>query len=447
MSLFGFWKPKCPVDFREKTWCETRMRWLGEQFGMKRLTQCRVILPGEMIFSESFDSTPEAAQRLFEQICRFMEVNPSEVELKFETPEVMMGKVGLYESNTVHIVETQLDNPVALTSTMVHELAIHVLAKRNLLDGEEDMEWTTELLPIVFGLGVFGANTTVFNYYDGAFRRGYLSSRLLGYALALHAWLCIERTPKWNEHLRQDAVDAFDRGLKYLQSTEDSLVRIDNLHHYDSNPSTSQLIDTLKEKAVSKSISSLWQLADRGEEAGEAAEVVARLLTDRQPILRAEAARTLARLGQAAESTVPQLIDRLIDADVEVRACSAYALGVLQSQPETTIPALMDCLDDHDIKETVAWSLARFGESAAPAMPRLLSALKDAMGRHNPAMDFFYHAVRAISTSPDEEISRLIASCDSDLQLQAEGILPDVDGEIPFPPGGRSWLNWPRRAS
>ena len=78
-------------------------------------------------------------------------------------------------------------------------------------------------------------------------------------------------------------------------------------------------------------------------------------------------------------------------------------------------------------------------------LPRLLAALKDAMGRNDPAMDFFYYAVRAISTSPDEEISRLIASCDSDLQRQSKGILSGVEREIPFPPGGRSWLNWPRR--
>jgi len=64
MSFFGWWKPKCSAGFREKAWVETRMRWLGEQLGMERLTRCQVILPTEEFFPDAYDATPEAAGRL-----------------------------------------------------------------------------------------------------------------------------------------------------------------------------------------------------------------------------------------------------------------------------------------------------------------------------------------------------------------------------------------------
>ena len=62
MSLLGWSKPKCPVGLREKAWVEMRLRWLGEQFGVERLTRGEVILPTEQYFPEDYDETPAAAQ-------------------------------------------------------------------------------------------------------------------------------------------------------------------------------------------------------------------------------------------------------------------------------------------------------------------------------------------------------------------------------------------------
>ncbi len=325
MTLFGWGRPKCSVDVREKAWIETRLRWLGEQFGVKRLSQCSAILPPEMRFRETFDATPKAAQSLFEQVCRFMEVNPSQVTLKLEPPEEMTGMAGYYESGVVHVTEANLGHPVALTSTMAHELAHHILIGRNLLDGDQDKEWTTDLTPIVFGLGIFSANATIFvthessgqSYSWSMVRKGYLPSRMFGYALALHSWLSIHRAPDLSEYLRQDAADAYRSGLHYLRSTEDSLLRPENLYRHDSNPSPHQLIDSLERGTGSEKIAAFWELAGRGEAAGNAAMDVAEWLTDRSPTIRAEAARTLARLGPQAAEAVPLLLLSLANVEAE----------------------------------------------------------------------------------------------------------------------------------
>lgn len=450
MSLFGWWKPKCPVSFREEGWVETRMRWLGRQFGVNRLTRCRVVLPEELDFLETFDETPEAAQRLLTQVCQYMEVHPSEVRLAVEPHDAMPGKVGYYASGVIHIDETQLAHPVGLTSTLAHELAHHILIERRLLDGDADMEWTTDLLPLLFGLGIFAANATVHETHEHAghasrwsvIRQGYLPSRMLGYAMALHAWLCGEQSPDWVGSLRLDAADAFNKGLAYLRATQDSLLRPDNLRNDDSQTSIRQWIEAVEQGPPHASVAALWQLAARADEAGDAVPAVTRRLTDRRPGLRAEAARTLAQLGPAAETAVPALLEALNDREVEVRASAAYALGRLHREPDLVVMELTERLDDTDAIETLAWALAQFGALASPAMPRLLAALKTAIGRGDSSLDYLVYAVRSISASPEEEIRELIASCDDDLQRQVDGVLPGADEMIPTPPGGQPWWFW-----
>lgn len=453
MSLFGWWKPKCPVDFREKAWIETRLRWLGEQFGTNRLTRCRVILPPEMNFLETFDKTPEAARRLLDQVCQHMEVHPSQVELRIQPQNAMVSAVGLYEPGIIHVTEKLLENPVALTATLAHELAHHVLMGRKLLEHDADMEWTTDLTPILFGLGVFSANATITEGYENkgnsfhwsVGRQGYLPARMIGYAMAIHAWLCNEKSPTWREYMRRDAAEAFDKGLNYLQKTEDSLLRPDNLHSGCTRLSLNQLLDHLECGTDAVCVTTLWDLAQRGEEASRAVSAVTELLTDRQPGIRAEAARTLARIGSTDETTVPPLLDALNAKDLEIRACAAYALGQLHLQPEIVVAELAERLEYPETIQTVAWALAQFSLAAEPALPKVLVALRAALERNHSAVDYLVYTIRAISPSPETEIHELIASCDMELQQQMEGILPEAGGSLPIPPGGRHWQFWTAR--
>ena len=139
---------------------------------------------------------------------------------------------------------------------------------------------------------------------------------------------------------------------------------------------------------------------------------------------------------------MPALLEALNDREVEVRASAAYALGRLHREPDLVVMELTERLDDTDAIETLAWALAQFGALASPAMPRLLAALKTAIGRGDSSLDYLVYAVRSISASPEEEIRELIASCDDDLQRQVDGVLPGADEMIPTPPGGQPWWFW-----
>ena len=114
----------------------------------------------------------------------------------------------------------------------------------------------------------------------------YLPSRTTGYALAILAWLRGESKPAWARFLRQDAADAFHGGLYYLDRTDDSLVRPDNLRNHNRNPSLRKLLAQLEDGSGSEAVVALWELARRGPAAGEAAEAVAYCLTDQRPAIR-----------------------------------------------------------------------------------------------------------------------------------------------------------------
>lgn len=449
MSLLGWWKPKCPVGLREKAWVELRLRWLAEQFGADRLTRGEMITPTAQFFPDDYDGTPAAARVLLDRVCQYMGVPPSEVQLRVQPSEAMPGAAGVYEPGQIHIAETEVADAFALTKTLAHEVAHHLLIGRKLLAGEHDSEWVTDLATVVFGFGVFLANATVCDKHErmghwswwSVGRLGYMPSRVTGYALAILAWLRGEPKPAWAGFLRHDAADAFRQGLDYLTRTEDSLVRPENLKRNDLPSSLHRLLVQLEDGSGSEAVAALWELASRGPAAGEAAASVAHCLTDRRPAIRAEAARTLATFGPAAQPVVESLVDAMGDAEREVRAAAAYALGQLHVDGETAVPSLIDRLEDTETIETVAWALAQFGPAAAPALPRLLAALRSQLGCLEEAIDYLVYAVRAIAPDPEAELRQLIESCDPDLQLQADHLLPEP-GPIALPPGGRDWLFW-----
>jgi hypothetical protein len=443
MSFLSWRRPKCSVGYREKAWVETRMRWLGGQLGMERLSRCEVILPTDEYFPDAYDATPDAAGRLLDRVCDYMQVNRAEIDLKIHTAEDMPA-AGWYEPGVIHVAEPELDDPMALAATLAPVLAYHALVGRGLLKGEPDYRYTAELTVVYFGLGILGTNATiVYSHRHGGtsvHRRGYLPVRAMAYAMALHAWLCDETQPTWVSHLRPDAASAFTEALRYLERTKDSLLRPDNLRQPDAT-SVDGLVRQLEHGTPSARVAALWELARRPAESGDAVPAIVRCLSNARTGIRAEAARTLAELGQLAESAIPTLADALDDSEKEVRSAAAFALGRLHLRPEIALEPLTDALDDPSTLATVPWALAQFGGDARPALPRLLRNLLGELGRCTGAIDYLVYAIRAIAADPDSEICQLVDSCDSDLQQQAEHLIPEA-GPIANPPGGAGWWPW-----
>lgn len=451
MAFWRWWKPKCPINYREKAWIEMRMRWLVEQFGGERLRRATIVVPTELDFSENIAETPDAAPRLFEQVCQWMDVAPTAVTLQVLPAEAMFGAA--YTPGVICVQEEQLQNPVALTAAMAHELAHHILVERRLCLDAVDAEWTTDLTPLVFGLGIFAANATVterhehvgMRYRWAVNRQGYLPARMFGYAMALQAWLGGVERPAWIKWLRQDAAEMCRKGLDYLQATEDALLRPDNLHRTDWHSSPTRLLEMLERGGPSECLAALWELPNDNRVADALVAAVGERLNDRRPGIRAEAARTLVHLKPAAEAALPLLYDVLDDPELEVRAAAAYAVGRLQLQADRSTAELTARITDGQNIATLAWALAQYGAAARPALPALQTAFKRALEQIADVLDYLVYAIRTISPTPEEDLAAVTEMCDIELQRQLEGILPSAEARISLPPGGEPWLYWTGR--
>jgi tetratricopeptide (TPR) repeat protein len=244
--MFRWIAPKCPVDPETKGWIERRMAWLAEQFGWERMLTVPALTPTRDFFPHRFDCTEHGARRLFEDVCTYAGIEPSQVHLYFfdegrqtDTATGMLmnrdGAAGLYhdaEGNACIGLEiSRLHDPVSMIATFAHELGhVHLLSSGRIDSSVPDHEPLTDLLTVFLGFGVFSANSVIREEYWSLgqwsgwnmARQGYLSFPMYAYALALFAWNRGEDNPAWADYLRPDVRAPFRKAMRYLCETHDS---------------------------------------------------------------------------------------------------------------------------------------------------------------------------------------------------------------------------------
>ncbi len=247
--MFGWFPPRCPVDLAAKQWIEQRLIWLIEQFGRDVFCRRAVILPTKDFFPDSIDGTERSVRNLLDQVCAYMDADPTAVELKiFKTRSNLWlvndaGKYfppsagGLYEEQggktVIHIESSELQNLSGLVGVMAHELAHLRLMGEDRVSGDEfDNELLTDLTVVFHGLGIFLGNdprnwNSLNSKWPGTelIRPEYMTLPMYAYALAHAAWHRGEQKPAWASFLSFDLRPNFKQGLNYLSKTSDSLFR------------------------------------------------------------------------------------------------------------------------------------------------------------------------------------------------------------------------------
>lgn len=94
---------------------------------------------------------------------------------------------------------------------------------------------------------------------------------------------------------------------------------------------------------------------------------------------RANAARTLATMGNPARDALPALRKLLADKDASVRVHSAHALWILDGQAKDTVPVLVAVLQgtNRDARGDALVVLGQMGDKAAPAVDAIRDCLLD----------------------------------------------------------------------
>lgn len=249
-------KDKCPIHREDKEWIEDSFAWLISEFGASLIKDGIVILPTKQYFNIDFKGNRSDAYSVLEMVVDVMQVsNSTEIDLLFynerqqiefseglisepdEDTEVTSGKYMQYSDGKieVHIEEQQLVDPISLIATIAHEVAHYKLLGEGRID--ENDELLTDLVTIIFGFGIFTANTSVVRMrtWSGVTHTGwqitggsgYLDFKLNGFALALYAYFRGKNYPEWSSYLEKDVLKEFKKNFKYILNHPNEIKFID----------------------------------------------------------------------------------------------------------------------------------------------------------------------------------------------------------------------------
>jgi hypothetical protein len=242
MGLFSK-SVSCPVSEDEREWLESCFKWLIQEFDGDKIASAEVKIPDRTHFPFRFDLTEQTVLNVKDRVARYMEIDPEVIDIIFYSEKTLdfgygystqklddeKYSAGLYfgkEENgryTVAIESEQVMLPEGLIAVMAHELShIKLLGEKRI---PENNEYLTDMVPMIFGLGIFVANAS-FHFSSTAGggwkmnRKGYLTQAMHGYLLALYACHRREKEPAWLKYLSKDVKAYFKKTNRYIEANQ-----------------------------------------------------------------------------------------------------------------------------------------------------------------------------------------------------------------------------------
>ena len=253
--MFGLFSKKnnneCPIDSEMRLWMENSFLWLATQFGHDNIAAKPMLLPTPEHFPIRYDGSKESLTKTAEIVARQMEIDINEINLDTYEQNIQEFSgdfghriwtevdkdrdenmaAGLYFDKNeqgkyeILIEKKNLTDPENLTATLAHEFShIKILGEKRLDFNDEQL---TDLTPVVFGLGIFNANSAYkewksFDSY-GHNSIGYLKQREWGYALALYAFFRQEENPDWIKFLTPNIKSDVKKSLDFIHANTDKV--------------------------------------------------------------------------------------------------------------------------------------------------------------------------------------------------------------------------------
>ena len=243
MSLF-YEDNDCPVNSETREWLENCFLWFIDSFGREKIETVNILTPTPEDFPIKYDGELQSVLSTLAIVAKQMEVNPNDIVVdvyeetrtEFDAGGVFGNRLflqnietqnysgglyfGLQEDNKYHIAleKNQLNNPISIVATLAHEIAhIKLLGEKRIEENNEDL---TDLIVIIFGLGIFNANAAFQTKKDfdswGWSTSGYLSQMEWGYALALFAHIRGEENPDWVNFLSTNIKSDFEKSIEFI---------------------------------------------------------------------------------------------------------------------------------------------------------------------------------------------------------------------------------------
>lgn len=327
-------------------------------------------------------------------------------------------------------------NPEAMINRIACHISRRFLASMDTTELEHaDLTDLSELMTVYFGLGVFGANmalqTTQYTHGEWHYwqHQKYTDSaaRHFGVALAYMSWIRNDPEEKLARALRPDARVPFQRALKYLQRTNDSL--------FDAATNTSvfamdqvQLLEPLLENAsVGQTVGVLQRMLEIAEPGTLSDTESASFLYQRLPeLLRSpdDSVRMLAclaadRFGTVNADVLDGLKDLLSDPVPEIR--KEATLGVIYLAPSGQLLArdLVISLKDEDsgVVEAAVKGLLFLQQQDEDVVPELLTLIRKGLNMAGGvSLSFLFGALDTVSADAESHISDFLKSDPQELR-------------------------------
>ncbi|MFC0878962.1 hypothetical protein ACE01N_20375 [Saccharicrinis sp. FJH2] len=242
IGLFNNKKVIQPLDNESIEWINRSFDWIIKEFGKETVLNSEIIIPVKSKIPIKFNATEDCAKELIDFVASKMQINrdlidvgfynQSQMELggnfitqQYEKDKYSSGqywgksKKGKYQ---ISLEKSQLNNPLALIATVAHELAhIKLLGEKRI---KENDEYLTDLIPIIFGFGIFNANS-IFQYQQNSYgwranSQGYLNERMYGFALAKFALYRCDYESDWSKYLTPTVKEEFEKSMLYIKENE-----------------------------------------------------------------------------------------------------------------------------------------------------------------------------------------------------------------------------------
>lgn len=407
--MFGLFASQCPASPRMKVWAEIRFRDLVNAVGLTHIRDVDVLVPGHPELPQDYHGSDDCIRKVFDLVCTRMglaagaveyEIVPSDIldDIAGASPTPGGGVHGLYippdeveaevtERGTLSAVrrieafratqdaapscrrprilisETLRDDPERLLAVIAHEAAHDVVRVRvNEIESDEDMEQCVDVLPVLFGFGVYMANSTLREgceesggwFYWGWSKSGYLTAEVYGYVLALFAFVREEIRPAWAGYLRLDARAMTKRGLKYLLKTQDCLFDPNLRGALDRQISADDLQGWLSSPSTTWQMFALFELFKQQGEISDLQTEISRLLESRESDLRVMGAWALSTMDGLTCDAHQALLMLRHDGDEVVRRQLPYALRPGSPNDEMSVAALVKLMADDDLQTAQA---------------------------------------------------------------------------------------------
>ena len=451
--MFGLFSPRCPLEISIKALIERRFRDLAAVIGADRIRQTEILTPGHSDLPQNFSGSEQDLTALFAQVCRWMDLVPETFQLATAEDAQLNGASGAYRGP-----ETPEDRPQIILAQSLQTDPDRLLATSAYLIGHEvvrqkfpeiarsqDSSWAIDIVPAMYGLGVYAANSLRRGGAGGCgaggcsscgpdetATQGVLAPANYGHVLALLAWVRHEETPEWAGAVNSEVTHTMKPGLKFLTKTGDCAFNRDEFGLSARTHSISDFKTVLESSLKTQQFEALRELVRQPAAVAELAADIEPFLHSRESSVRRQAAAALSTAPKLSSDTFLEMLRLIDDSEGTVRGTLTYALRPGCGEEEMALEALMKLINDSHLTTggQAAMALSQFDDLPNGTLEAGLKLLRRGVAKCNDdVVAAALHLLKLFSDDVESLVAARFNDDDDVLHMVNGHLNPEAEGD------------------